>query len=204
VLARFTGAIEQVPPMHSALKRDGRPLYDYARAGIALELAPRPVVIHALDIVGPETADVSDCWSLDVRCSKGTYIRALARDLGEALGCGAHLAGLRRTGSGSFDVRDALSLEALEALDEPGRQARLLPPDALVAAWPSLCLDAAEADRFRHGLRRRIARPDAGAVRVYGPGEREFLGSGRVLDGELLATRLLSPDEVASLCGAPV
>jgi tRNA pseudouridine55 synthase len=195
-LERFTGDIDQVPPMHSALKRDGRPLYAYARAGVELDLPARQVRIHSLDIVDSQDLRVSDRWILDVHCSKGTYVRSLATDLGRAIGCGAHLAGLRRTGAAPFALADALTLEALEALDEHGRTARLLPVEAPIAAWPAVCLPQAEARRFAQGLRRRLAHPDTAQVRVYGPRDREFLGVGRVLAGELVPTRLLSPDEV--------
>ncbi|MCU0773945.1 MAG: tRNA pseudouridine(55) synthase TruB [Ideonella sp.] len=195
-LERLTGDIDQVPPMHSALKRDGRPLYAYARAGVALDLPPRRVRIHALDIADPQDQEVSDRWTLDVHCSKGTYVRSLARDLGLAIGCGAHLAGLRRTAAAPFSLADAVTLEALEALDDDERAACLLPVEAPIAAWPSVRLPQAEAQRFAQGLRRRLAHPDTAQVRVYGPRDREFLGVGRVLAGELVPTRLLSPDEV--------
>ena len=121
--ARFTGAIEQVPPMHSALKKDGKALYEYARAGIEVERAPRQVTLHAIDILGWDAERME--LSLDVRCSKGTYIRTLAEDIGEALGCGAHLSGLRRTGSGGLSLDGAVTLEALAAEDEAARDARL-------------------------------------------------------------------------------
>jgi tRNA pseudouridine55 synthase len=193
--ARFTGAIEQVPPMHSALKHQGRALYDYARAGLSVERAPRRVTIHRLDVLAWGDATLV----LDVVCSKGTYVRTLAEDLGAALGCGAHLAALRRTGSGALRVDDAVTLEALEAMDEPQRDARLLPPDVLVAHWPPVALPDDEAGRFLTGLRRRVRLPDAPAVRVYGPQPRAFLGSAHITAGELIADRLLSPAEVAGL-----
>ncbi|MFM7531988.1 MAG: tRNA pseudouridine(55) synthase TruB [Rubrivivax sp.] len=194
-LAAFTGTLQQVPPMHSALKHEGRALYDYARAGIEVARTPRTVTIHALERVH---------WSgetlvLDVHCSKGTYVRTLAEDLGERLGCGAHLAGLRRTASGTLRVEQAITLEALEALDEAGREARLLSADVLIAAWPEVRLAHDEAARFLSGLRRRLARPDAPAVRVYGPEPRAFLGSAHITGGELIADRLLSPLEVQAL-----
>jgi tRNA pseudouridine55 synthase len=191
VCAAFTGAIEQRPPMHSALKHEGRALYDYARAGIEVERAARRVHIHRIDVVDWR----GDTLVLDVRCSKGTYIRSLAEDIGEALGCGAHLAALRRTASGALRVDDALSLDALAALDEAGRDARLLPTDSLLAGWPQVELDEAEAGRFLTGLRRRVVLADTPSVRVYGPG-RAFLGSAHVTGGELIADRLLSPAEV--------
>jgi tRNA pseudouridine55 synthase len=195
--ARFTGAIDQVPPMHSALKKDGKALYEYARAGVEVERAPRRVSIHGIDIV--DWQDAAATLVIDVRCSKGTYIRALAEDIGAALGCGAHLTALRRTGTGTLHIDAALTLEQLEALDEAGREERLLPPDALLADWPSVALDHAEAGRFLSGLRRRLPRPDAPAVRVYGPEPGAFLGSAHITAGELIADRLLSPPEVQAL-----
>jgi tRNA pseudouridine55 synthase len=194
-LAAFTGTQQQVPPMHSALKHQGRALYDYARAGIEVERAPRTVTVHALQLVQWRVEHLV----LDVRCSKGTYVRTLAEDLGERLGCGAHLAGLRRLASGALRVEDAITLEALEALDQGARDARLLSADALVAAWPEVRLAHEEAARFLSGLRRRLTRPDAPAVRVYGPEPRAFLGSAHITAGELIADRLLSPLEVQAL-----
>ena len=189
---RFVGTIEQTPPMHSALKKDGKALYDYARAGVEVERAARRVTIHAIDIVAFDHRQLV----IDVACSKGTYIRALADDLGQALGCGAHLAALRRTGAGRFDVRDASTPDALEPLSEAERDARLLPIDGLLADWPVVRLAADEAGRFLSGLRRRIDGADAAAVRVYGSEPHAFLGSGHIAGGELIADRLLSPLEV--------
>ena len=194
-VAGLTGVISQVPPMHSAIKKDGRALYEYARAGIEVERAPRSVMIHAIDII-----DWQDhALVIDVRCSKGTYIRTLAEDIGQALGCGAHLSGLRRTASGPLSLAGAVSLAALEALDEAERLALLQPIDTLLADWPALALDAAEAGRFLTGLRRRVQVPDAPALRIYGPEPAAFLGSAHVTAGELIADRLLSPAEVQSL-----
>jgi tRNA pseudouridine55 synthase len=195
VVARYTGPIEQIPPMHSALKHEGKPLYEYARAGIEIERQPRGVTIHRLDIV--EWQDHS--LTIDVLCSKGTYIRTLAEDIGEALGCGAHLSALRRTASGTLGVADAVTLEQLDALDEAGREALLRPADALLQAWPLVRLPDDEAGRFLSGLRRRVQLSDASAVRVYGPQERAFLGSAHITAGELIADRLLSPLEVQAL-----
>jgi len=196
-LARFTGAIEQLPPMFSALKHEGRALYDYARSGLAVERQPRRVTIHRIDLVGWQ----HDTLVLDVHCSKGTYIRTLADDLGEALGCGAHLSALRRTAGGALGIAAASTLEALGALDEPQRDARLLPPDALLSSWPRVQLANAEAARFLTGLRRRVGLDDAAAVRVYGPNDA-FLGSAHITGGELIADRLLTPAEVAG-CTEP-
>jgi tRNA pseudouridine55 synthase len=204
--AAFMGEIDQVPPMHSALKHQGRALYEYARQGIEIERAPRRVQIHAIDIL---------CWQddrleIDVRCSKGTYIRTLAEDIGQRLGCGAHLSALRRTGSGPLDVAQAVSLEALAAMDEAQRDTFLLPPDALLAHWPAVQLPEAEAGRLMAGMRRRLDAPDAPAVRVYGPnptGQCEgavFLGGAHIKAGELIPLRLLSPAEVMGLKPAPI
>ena len=191
---RFTGAIEQVPPMHSALKHQGRALYDYARVGIEVERAARAVTLHGIDVIDWQDQTLV----LDVRCSKGTYIRTLAEDIGEALGCGAHLAALCRTASGKLSVDDAVTLEQLAALSEAERDALLLPADALLADWPRVQLPDDEAGRFLTGLRRRVSLADAAAVRVYGPDDA-FLGSAHIAGGELIADRLLSPAEVAGL-----
>ena len=193
--ARFVGEIEQVPPMHSALKRDGKALYEYARAGIEVEREARRVTIHAIDIVDGE----HDRWTIDVRCSKGTYIRTLAEDIGRELGCGAHLAALRRTGSGALTLAGALTLDQLTAMTEPQRDAALHPADTLLADCPSVTLDTEGAGRFLSGVRRRTPLPDAPQVRVYGPEPGSVLGSGHIVAGELISTRLLSPVEVQGL-----
>lgn len=198
-IACLTGEIEQVPPMQSALKHQGKALYEYARAGIEIERQPRRVRIHRLEVVqwsGPTLV-------LDVHCSKGTYVRTLAQDLGELLGCGAHLAALRRTASGPLRVEEALTLEALAALDEPARDALLRPADALLQSWPEIRLPDDEAGRFLSGLRRRVRLDDMPAVRVYGPQPRAFLGSAHITGGELIADRLLSPVEVQALLAEP-
>jgi tRNA pseudouridine55 synthase len=192
--ARFVGPIDQVPPMHSALKKDGRSLYDYARAGLEVQRAPRRVLIHAIDVVTHEGAKLV----LDVRCSKGTYVRTLAEDIGQALGCGAHLSALRRTGSGTLSIERAVTLDALDRMDEAARDALLLPADCLVAHWPGVHLGSEDAGRFLCGMRRRTAAPDAAHVRVFGPAHA-FLGSAHVTAGELIPDRLLSPIEVAAL-----
>ena len=196
---RFTGPIEQVPPMHSALKRDGKPLYEYARAGIEVEREARAVTIHAIDIISGE----DDTWTLDVRCSKGTYIRTLAEDIGAALGCGAHLSALRRSGSGALSLDGALTLERLGAMSEEERDAALMDADALLADWPVVRLGTEDAGRFLTGLRRRTDLPDAANVRVYGPEAKAFLGGAHISAGELISTRLLSPVEVQGLLASP-
>jgi len=197
VCARFTGPQDQIPPMHSALKKDGKALYEYARAGIEVERAPRQVTIHAIELLSWDADALT--LTVAVRCTKGTYIRTLAEDMGEALGCGAHLAALRRTGSGGLSLATAATLEQLIGLSEAEREALVQPPDSLLADWPALSLPANEAARFLSGLRRRIQQPDVVAVRVYGPDPAAFLGSAHITAGELIADRLLSPVEVQAL-----
>jgi tRNA pseudouridine55 synthase len=193
--ARWTGPIRQVPPMHSALKHEGRALYEYARAGVEVERAARDVTIHTIAITHWQHDDPMTA-TIEVRCSKGTYVRTLAEDIGETLGCGAHLVGLRRTASGPLTLDGAVTLAQLEAMPEAERERRLLPPDTLLADWPAVHLDAKEAARFLTGLRRRTTEPDRAAVRVYGPGTHALLGSAHIRGGELIADRLLSPAEV--------
>jgi len=196
--ARWTGPIRQLPPMHSALKHQGRALYEYAREGVTIEREARAVTIHAIDILAWDDARPEELV-LDIRCSKGTYIRTLAEDLGETLGCGAHLTALRRTGSGALTLAGAITLEALEAVPEAEREACLRHPDTLLAEWPAVRLDAPEAARFLTGLRRRTTQPDSAQVRVYGPEPAALLGSAHIQGGELIADRLLSPAEVQGL-----
>lgn len=201
VLPRFMGPICQTPPIYSALKRAGKPLYAYARAGETVEIEPRTVQIHAIDVLALE----GDRLTLDVRCGKGTYIRALARDIGDALGCGAHLASLTRTASGGFGLSQALELDAAEALGKTALRQKLLPPDALLQTSPRQNLDVEQAQRFLHGgrlgglLHSEGAAPGA-EVRVYGPLAADqpdvLLGIGS-WDGHVLAPRrLLCPDEL--------
>jgi tRNA pseudouridine55 synthase len=146
-LSRFVGAQMQTPPAHSALKFEGKPYYDYARRGVDIPRTPRAITVHSVRLLRWEAPDAT----LDVECSKGTYVRVLAADLGEALGSGAHLAGLRRTASADFDVADALTLDALEAMDEPARDRCLQPSSVLVRHLPALCIAGDVAKRFRHG-----------------------------------------------------
>jgi len=195
---RFTGALDQLPPMHSAVKKGGRALYEYARAGVTVDRSPRRVTIHRIDIVALHQQTLV----IDVACSKGTYIRALADDLGLLLGCGAHLAALRRTAAGALTGDQAVTPETLERASESERDALLLAADSLVADWPSIQLDATEAGRFLSGLRRRVQTSDLPAVRVYGPEPGAFLGSAHITAGELIADRLLSPIEVQALIEA--
>jgi tRNA pseudouridine55 synthase len=194
-VARFTGAIDQMPPMHSALKHKGRALYEYAREGVEVEREARHITIHRLTVIEWR----EHMLVLDVLCSKGTYVRTLAEDIGAALGCGAHLSALRRTASGPLTIDAAITLDALAALSDVERDAHLLPPDALLAEWPEHRLPAHEAARFLTGLRRRVNAPDAPRIRVYGPEQHALLGSAHITAGELIPDRLLSPLEIESL-----
>ena len=189
VLARFRGDILQVPPMHSALKRDGRPLYEYARKGIELERAPRAVTIHSLDLRSLE----GDHIEFDVDCSKGTYIRTLAQDIGEVLGCGGHLTALRRTRIGSLHLEEAFTLDALEAMTPEAREALLQPADALLTTMPRLDLDADATRRFGHGQTVPVVQgPVAGQLRIYADDGR-FLGLGHAApDGQVAPARLVA------------
>lgn len=186
-LKRHTGAIAQIPPMYSALKRDGKPLYEYARAGETLEREARQVTIHALDLVAREGESVT----FRVTCSKGTYVRTLAEDIGETLHCGAHLTALRREGTGGFSLEGALTLDQLQALDADARLATLRPVDALIVALPRLELDATQAARLRQGQRVPVQAtpPAAGPARAYDP-ENRFLGVVRVTNGVAHPERL--------------
>lgn len=201
VTAQFTGPIRQVPPMHSALKKDGKALYEYAREGIEVERAPRDVVIHALAL----TALSPDTLRLVATVSKGTYIRTLGEDIGEALGCGAHLTSLRRTATGNFTETQCVTLEALEAMPEGERLARLLPVEALVDGHRRVTLGAEDAARFLSGLRRRGDWADATDVAVFGDEPAAFLGTAHVTANELIPGRLLNPIEIQQiLLNAPL
>jgi tRNA pseudouridine55 synthase len=180
-LARFRGEIAQVPPMYSALKREGRPLYEYARRGITVERAPRKVTISALALEAFAGAQAT----LSVSCSKGTYVRTLAEDIGEVLGCGAHLVGLVRTGIGLFRLEDARRLDDIEELDAAKRGGLLLSVDVLVQDLPQVRLPEHTEAAFLHGQPVTVAvgpppgqgesPGPAGRVRVYGQGGA-FLG----------------------------
>jgi tRNA pseudouridine55 synthase len=191
VLANFRGPIDQVPPMHSALKRDGRPLYEYARAGITLEREARRVTIHALTLLAYEAPFLR----LSVTCSKGTYIRVLGEDIGTALGCGAHLNALRRTAVGGLSIAQATTLEQLTDLSEAQRVAGLAPVDALLSSFPLLALDDELSRRFLHGQRLALAGmaglPQAGRVRVYRESDSRLLGTGQLMEYGVLAPERL-------------
>lgn len=187
-LERFRGEIEQTPPMYSALKHQGRPLYDYARKGVEIERAPRRVTIHELILLGFE----GDTLKLDVACSKGTYIRVLAEDIGKVLGCGAHMTGLRRTRVGGFSLERAVTLDTLESLGEPERDGLLLPADVLAADFPRMDLDADSAFYMRRGQAVWMPRLELHRLyRIYDE-KQLFIGMGEVAeDGKLAPKRLL-------------
>ncbi|MGQ3002315.1 MAG: tRNA pseudouridine(55) synthase TruB [Hydrogenophaga sp.] len=210
VLDRFTGPIAQVPPMHSALKKDGKALYEYARDGETVEREARHVVIHDLELLDMQLQGEAPQLRLRVRCSKGTYIRTLGEDIGEALGCGGHLIALRRIATGPFDVSQCIALDALEALSEEDRLARLLPVQSLLEGHDPVTLGADDAGRFLSGVRRRGGWADSARVAVFGPlphttsdpsslPSSVLLGSAHTQAGELIPGRLLSPSEIQQI-----
>lgn len=187
LLPRFTGIQMQVPPMYSALKRDGTPLYELARQGIEVERTPREVTIHALEFLGWS----GDSFELDVSCSKGTYVRTLAADIGAVLGCGAHLSALRRTRVGDLDVATAVTLEQIEAEAADRRDGLLMAPDALLAGLPAVLLNEREAAQLLLGQTVRWAGAPGSRCRVSGPGG--FIGLGEFsADGWLQPKRLIA------------
>jgi tRNA pseudouridine55 synthase len=196
-LAQFRGDIQQVPPMYSALKRDGKPLYEYARAGITLEREARPVTIHLLQFLDYQ----APLLSVRVICTKGTYIRVLGEEIGNALGCGAHLQALRRTQVGDLSIAQAITLDQLAAQPEALRRDMLAAPDALLASFPAVHLAPTLAVRFLHGQRISLGKenlpipPDLGRVRVYRDSDRQLLGTANILDfGVLAPERLIATD----------
>ena len=198
VVRQFTGPITQLPPMYSALKKDGKALYEYARAGIEVERASRAVTIHALEVLALRLDAPEPAIDIRVTCSKGTYIRTLGEDMGEALGCGAHLSALRRVATGNFSAAQCVTLADLEAMDEADRLACLRPVDALLHGFTRVTLDSDNAGRFLSGVRRRGDWPDCAQLAVYGPEpDVALLGSAHSVAGELIPTRLLSPIEVS-------
>jgi tRNA pseudouridine55 synthase len=198
LLRRFTGEQRQVPPMHSALKREGRPLYELARRGVEVERASRTVCIHRLRLLEWDARRPR----IEVACSKGTYVRVLAQDLGAALGCGAHLHALRRTRVGPLRLDQAVDAAQLEAMALPARRGLLLPVDHLLAGLPRVTLAQDAALRFGHG--QAVALSTAGAppaapgarMRVYDAAGR-LMGVARCRDGRLEAERLVAQDAPA-------
>jgi tRNA pseudouridine55 synthase len=188
-LARFRGPILQVPPMYSALKRDGKAYYEYAREGITLEREARPVTIHGLELIGYE----APMLKIRVTCSKGTYVRVLGEDIGAALGCGAHLNALRRIQVGALTADTMISLEDLQAHAEP--LSLLAPVDALLSSFPAVELTPELAKRFLNGQRLALGKesvmvPQAlGRVRVYNDGK--LLGTANLQEYAILAPERL-------------
>jgi tRNA pseudouridine55 synthase len=199
VLDQFMGPIRQVPPMHSALKKDGKALYEYAREGETVEREARDVVIHELELLEAQLQGDAPSLRLRVTCSKGTYIRTLGEDIGETLGCGGHLVALRRIATGPFDVSQCVTLAELDTMEESERLSQLKPVDALLEGHAAVTLDPENAGRFLSGLRRRGSWPDTERVAVYGEEPHALLGTAHVKAGELIPGRLLSPLEIQQI-----
>ncbi len=176
-LSAFRGEILQVPPMYSAIKVDGKRLYDVARCGGEVERAARPVTIHRLELIGSIDGD----WLLDVTCSKGTYIRTLCHDLGEKLGCGGTLSALRRISVGDYAVREAHTVQALAQMPREEAQTLLMPLDSVFRSHPAVTLSAPQERLCRNGVAFSCDAPD-GVYRVYGQ-NGDFLMLGEMRDG---------------------
>ncbi|HSS64172.1 MAG TPA: tRNA pseudouridine(55) synthase TruB [Gammaproteobacteria bacterium] len=193
VIGRFKGTIDQIPPMHSAIKHKGQRLYKLAHLGLEVERKPRTITVHSLEL--REYGE--DFIAVEVFCSKGTYIRTLAEDIGEALGCGAHVKALRRIGAGPFDASQMIALERLEQLADQGLDALdgvLVPMEAALADWPEVRLPENAAFYLKKGQPVLVPRsPTQGWVRLYASGDR-FLGAGEVLDDGRIAPRRLVAD----------
>lgn len=187
VLANFLGESQQLPPMHSAIKHQGKPLYEYIRKGETVERELRKITIHDLKLERLQ----GDELEFSVLCSKGTYVRTLAEDIGETLGCGGHLIALRRTSIGEFGLSEAHTLGQLEAMGPAERDSYLLPLDRLVLNLPSMELDSVQATRLARGQRLGLtdSYPD-GKRRLYSEGR--FIGLGELVEGRLSPSRLLS------------
>jgi len=193
VLEQFRGEIDQLPPMYSALKRDGKPLYELARQGIEVERELRRVTIYSLKLVALRRDEID----IEVICSKGTYIRTLAEDIGEVLGCGAHVQVLNRTLVGEFTLDKTVTLEQLEAMRDEGPaedlDQLLLPMDSALGDWPQINLTDDMAYFVRQGQAVQVPKaPTHGLVRLYA-GQERFLGIGHILDdGRVAPKRLLA------------
>jgi tRNA pseudouridine55 synthase len=203
VASRFKGVIRQLPPMYSALKLQGRALYEYARAGVEVERELRAVTIYDLALYPEYSGAELHALKMTVKCSKGTYIRTLAEDVGEALGCGAHLTALRRLKTGGFEISQCVTLEELEAMTEAERLERLLPIASLLADHTVVTLDDDNAGRFLSGLRRRGPWADTERAAVYAADGRHLLGTAHVRAGDLIPGRLLSPIEIEQILKHP-
>ena len=202
ILGEFTGEIDQLPPMFSALKHQGRPLYSYARAGEEVERRTRRVTVRELELLSP----IGPEFKVRVRCSKGTYIRTLAQDIGARLGCGAHLTALRRTAIGRLDIGEAITFDRLESLPDIERLARLRPVDLLVSDLQSIVLDTSRAEAILQGRPVDVADSlSPGAVRIYAA-DGAFLGLGMGGEGGRLAPKRMraSPLSLGAAAGCDV
>ncbi|MBN3849045.1 tRNA pseudouridine(55) synthase TruB [Paraburkholderia sp. Ac-20342] len=197
-LARFIGDIVQVPPMYSALKRDGKPLYEYARAGQTVAREGRQVMIHALELIACALPDVT----FRVTCSKGTYVRTLAEDIGEALGCGAHLVALRRTGAGALTLEHAVTLDALSDATQAERDGWLQPVDALLSTFPEVHLNEDDTRRFLHGQRLKLSSLTIGADAANAPRVRVYAAQGRLLGVAKQGEGVLAPERLVVTTGS--
>jgi tRNA pseudouridine55 synthase len=194
VLQQFEGEIEQIPPMHSAVKVDGQPLYKLAHQGIEIEREPREVTIYGLEFVSYDRE--SERMVIQVHCSKGTYVRTLVEDIGEQLGCGAHVTALRRTTLGPYLEQDLLTLEQLEQMyqeDKFSMDQQLLPLESAVGDYEAVTLDADSSYYIRQGQPVQISgAPDEGWVRIYSAQE-QFIGVGEIdRDGRVAPRRLVA------------
>jgi tRNA pseudouridine55 synthase len=190
VLAHFLGPIDQVPPMYSALKHQGKKLYELARDGLTVDRLPRPISIYELHLLGLQT----EYLELEVYCSKGTYIRTLAEDIGDKMGCGATVKALRRIQSGSFSILQARTIEELQELDSQQLLASLIDVDFPLKALPSIHLNNQQALSIKHGQTLDLEEQLCGSVRLYDQGG--FLGLGEMrLDGKLAPKRLFNMDD---------
>jgi tRNA pseudouridine55 synthase len=208
---QFTGPLAQIPPMYSALKKDGKALYEYARKGEEIEREARQITVFKLEMALVQSDSAPLAIKIIVNCSKGTYIRTLGEDIGEAIGCGAHLGSLRRIETGGFTVSQCVTLAELESMTEAEREALLLSPQSLVSSFAAVTLDSENSARFLSGLRRRGEPgqwgPNAPMVQVFGPlpaldtvgNATVFLGTAHVTADELIPQRLLSPIEIKDM-----
>ena len=187
-LQKFLGDITQIPPMYSALKFEGRPLYEYARQGIEIERKSRQITIYDIRLMEFQ----GSVMTIEVSCSKGTYIRTLAEDIGRALGCGAHLKGLERTQTGNFQLSEALTIEALEVMDSISREKVLLPIDALLEGLPLIELTSAETELIKKGQSIDFISKNEEELRLYSV-SGQFVGVGQPdLQGRLFPKRLIA------------
>lgn len=188
VLPRFAGPQQQIPPMHAAIKVDGKPLYAYARAGETIAREPRSIIINNIQLIDFNKENLK----IRVSCSKGTYIRVLAEDIGAALGCGAHLTALTREAAGGLDLANTVSMEGLDAMTPPQRLECLLPMDTFAANLTRLDLTAEDKRRLVTGQQVNLGNAAlAGLRRLYEP-SGAFFGIGEAVAGTLLARRLLT------------